>query len=173
VKLTVGLGNPGAKYAKTRHNVGFMAIDKLAKDLKLSFKLNRSLKTELAQNDEFILMKPQTFMNNSGVTVRAIIKKFNINLSDVLIIFDDLDMEIGKIRYRDTGSSGGHRGMQSIIDHLKTNNIKRLKIGIGRSQRISPDQYVTDNFTKEQLQQTKTALSVAIDEINNKFINKT
>lgn len=170
MKLIVGLGNPGTKYAKTRHNIGFMTIDKLAKDLAISFKLNKSLKTELAQNDEVILMKPQTFMNNSGVAVRTIIKKSNITLADILVIFDDLDMEVGKIRYRDTGSSGGHKGMQSIIDHLQTPDIKRLKIGIGRSENIPPDQYVTKNFTTEQFQQIKITLPEAIATINNKFL---
>lgn len=170
MKLIVGLGNPGTKYAKTRHNIGFMAVDKLAKDLALSFKLNRSLKAVLAQNDEIVLMKPQTFMNNSGVAVQRVIKKFNIALSNVLIIFDDLDMEVGKIRYRDTGSSGGHRGMQSIIEHLKTNDLKRLKIGIGRTNWITPDKYVTGNFTNKQFREIKTALQRAVDMINNKFL---
>lgn len=171
MKLIVGLGNPGIKYAKTRHNVGFMAVEQLAKTHQLAWKANRTLKSEVAMSNEAILLKPQTFMNNSGLAVKAAIKKFNIQPADILVIMDDLDMEAGKLRHRAEGSSGGHRGMQSIIDYLGTSEITRLKIGIGRSENIEPDKYVTSNFTGEQLKQIKTALTEAAVWINNQFLN--
>lgn len=170
MKLIIGLGNPGTKYAKTRHNIGFMAVDQLAKTQKLAWKAKRALKSELAMGNEAILLKPQTFMNNSGLAVKAAVKKFNLQPADILIVMDDLDMEAGKLRHRAEGSSGGHRGVQSIIDYLGTSEIKRLKIGIGRSENIEPDKYVLSNFTGEQLKQIKTALTEAAAWINNQFL---
>ncbi|MFH0912602.1 MAG: aminoacyl-tRNA hydrolase [Patescibacteria group bacterium] len=170
MKLIVGLGNPGTKYAKTRHNIGFVAVDELAKKMKLEFSFSKNHNTIYAKTEGLELIKPQTFMNNSGVAVRAIAKKHQILPQDILIVMDDLDMEVGKIRYRDEGSSGGHRGLQSIIDHLGTSEIPRLKIGIGRPIAVEPDQYVLNKFTPEQSSKIKTALPAAIELINGKFL---
>lgn len=165
MKLIVGLGNPGNKYKTTRHNIGFMVVNKLAQELHLSMRFDKKAHAIIGLSDDIILMQPQTFMNNSGLAVKAIIKKHNINIKDILIVFDDIDMEIGKIRFRNQGSSGGHKGMQSIMNYLQTEEMPRLKIGIGRSPTTEPDQYVTSNFTTKQLLEIKEALSQAMKSI--------
>lgn len=170
MKLVVGLGNPGKRYERTRHNVGFMVADALAKDLRLELKANREHKVVFAKNELVELIKPQAFMNNSGLVVRAIAKKHRIQPADILIVLDDMDMELGKLRYREIGSSGGHKGMQSVISQMKTNIIPRLKIGIGRSDSIEPDAYVTSNFSTRELSIVKKTLPIAVRTIREKFL---
>lgn len=167
MKLIVGLGNPGNKYKTTRHNVGFMVVDKLAQELRLNMRHNQKAHAVMGLSNDIILMQPQTFMNNSGLAVKTVIKKYNIK--DILVVLDDIDMEIGKIRFRNQGSSGGHKGMQSIIDYLQTEAIPRIKIGIGRSLAMEPDQYVTSNFTIKQLPEIKKALSQVVELIKEKL----
>jgi len=170
MKLVVGLGNPGKRYERTRHNVGFMVVDALAKDLGLELKANREHKVVFAKNELAELIKPQAFMNNSGLVTRAIAKKHRIQPADILIVLDDIDMELGKLRYREIGSSGGHKGMQSVINQMKTNIIPRLKIGIGRSDSIEPDKYVTSNFSTRELSAIKKTLPIAVRTIKEKFL---
>ncbi|MFA5270703.1 MAG: aminoacyl-tRNA hydrolase [Patescibacteria group bacterium] len=170
MKLVVGLGNPGKKYERTRHNVGFMVLDALAKDLRVVLKKNLHFQAVEGVVDKIALAKPQTFMNNSGISVRAIAKKYRVKPEDILIVSDDLDMEIGKLRYREIGSSGGHKGLQSVIDNLKTNIFPRLKIGISRSDKLEPNEYVTSNFTNTQLAEVKRVLPVAVRTIKEKFL---
>lgn len=170
MKLIVGLGNPGEKYKNTRHNVGFMVLDRLAKDLGIKFKENKKRKVIFAKTDMIELIKPQTFMNNSGISLLAIIKKHNIALTDILVVLDDIDMELGKIRFRDSGSSGGHKGMQSIMDYLGTDKINRIKIGIGRSKTVEPNVYVTSPFTSTELAQIKKTMPDITQLIKEKFI---
>ena len=170
MKLIIGLGNPGKKYEHARHNVGFMVLDSLAKDLGIKFKENKARKVVFSKTDTVELLKPQTFMNNSGIPLLAIAKKHNIAPANILVISDDIDMELGKLRYREDGSSGGHKGMQSIINHLKTNKIARIKIGIGRSHISEPDEYVISKFTHQELSQIKKAIPQAIQLIKEKFL---
>ena len=170
MKLIVGLGNPGKKYAKTRHNIGFMAVDALAKDFGLSWRENTKLKSAVAKNHEIILIKPQTFMNNSGLAIKLAKSKFTVLPNNILVVMDDLDMAIGKIRYREEGSSGGHQGMQSIINYLGTDQIPRIKIGIGRSPEKEPDEYVTTNLSLPQLKTIQAAIPAVLELIQNKFI---
>ncbi len=170
MKLIVGLGNPGKKYEHSRHNVGLMVIDRLVKDLGIKFKENKARKVVFSKTDTVELLKPQTFMNNSGIPLLAIAKKHNVAPTNILVISDDIDMELGKLRYREAGSSGGHKGMQSIINHLKTNKIARIKIGIGRSHISEPDEYVTSKFTHQELSQIKKAIPQAIQLIKEKFL---
>jgi len=170
MKLVIGLGNPGKKYEHTRHNVGFMVLDSLAKDLGIRLKENKTRKIVSGKTDTIELIKPQTFMNNSGVILSAIIRKQNIALANILIISDDIDMELGKLRYREDGSSGGHKGMQSIINHLKTDKIARIKIGIGRSHTLEPDEYVTSKFTHQELSQIEKVIPQTIQLIKEKFL---
>lgn len=170
MKLVVGLGNPGRRYERTRHNVGFMVLDSLAKDLGIKFKENKARKVIFSKTDAIELLKPQTFMNNSGVALPAIAQKHNVAPADILIISDDIDMELGKLRYREDGSSGGHRGLQSIIDHLGTDKFPRLKIGIGRPDNLEPDEYVTSNFSITQLKEIKKSLPQAVALIKTKFL---
>lgn len=170
MKLIVGLGNPGAKYKITRHNVGFMLADILAKDLDLDWHRTKALKSEVAVLDKnLIIAKPQTLMNNSGLAVGLLVRKYHLTPADILVVYDDIDMELGKLRWRSSGSSGGHHGMQSIINVLGTNEIARLKIGIGRSDYVSPDKYVLGKFSSEELAQIKINLKAAIKLIKTKL----
>ena len=131
----IGLGNPGKKYSKSRHNIGFLLLENFSKKYNSNFILKDKLKSSYSQfqiNDStFKLFLPNTFMNNSGDAVRAIVDWYKINLDQILIIVDDKDLPLGKIRFRRKGSSGGHNGLKSIIEQLKTQNFKRIRIGIG------------------------------------------
>jgi len=147
-----------------------MVADVLAKELNLKFHTNKKYNVVFAKTELMELIKPQTFMNNSGVAVRMIAKKHRIPSQHILIVIDDLDMEPGKLRYRSEGSSGGHQGLQSIIDQLGTLEIPRLKIGIGRSENIEPDKYVLGKFTVDQLKYIKTAIPEAVALIKNQFL---
>jgi len=131
----IGLGNPGKKYSKTRHNIGFLLLENLSKKYSSNFLLNEKLKSACSEfkiNDStYRLFLPNTYMNNSGDAVQAIINWYKIDLDQVFIVVDDKDLPLGKIRFRKKGSSGGHNGLKSIIEQLHTNNFKRIRIGIG------------------------------------------
>jgi PTH1 family peptidyl-tRNA hydrolase len=141
MKIIVGLGNPGKEYTGTRHNVGFAFIDELTKHPRLnsaggelSFTVNKKFQAEIAETqiagDKYILVKPQTFMNLSGKSLRAILDFYKAGISDILVVSDDLDLPLGMTRVRLTGSSGGHRGIESIISEVGTKDFARLRIGI-------------------------------------------
>jgi PTH1 family peptidyl-tRNA hydrolase len=152
--LIVGLGNPGRQYAKTRHNIGFLCVDALAKHWGLTFSRHRA-RSEVAEGEacgrRIILAKPQTYMNNSGVAVRDLLKMSNLSPSDLLVIADDLDLPFGRLRLREKGSSGGQRGIQSIIDQLGTDQFARLRVGIGRPPPdVDPVDYVLTTFTASE-----------------------
>jgi peptidyl-tRNA hydrolase, PTH1 family len=137
-QLIVGLGNPGTKYAQTRHNVGFDLLDILAKRWQVNFSERKQFQGIYGEgfgshNAKIRLLKPQTFMNLSGQSVRATIDWFKLAPESVLVVYDDLDLPLGKIRLRLSGSAGGHNGMKSIISHLGTQNFPRVRIGIGKS----------------------------------------
>jgi peptidyl-tRNA hydrolase, PTH1 family len=137
-QLIVGLGNPGTKYAQTRHNVGFDLLDSLAKSWQISLADRKQFQGIYGEgfgsnNAKVRLLKPQTFMNLSGQSVRAAIDWFKLPPESVLVVYDDLDLPLGKIRLRLSGSAGGHNGMKSIIAHLGTQNFPRVRIGIGKS----------------------------------------
>ncbi len=156
MKLIVGLGNPGKEYDNTRHNVGFMIVDEYAYNNSLSFKLKfNGLYSEFVLNNEkILLLKPQTYMNLSGDTVRDFKNYFNIESSDILVIYDDVNFELGKLKLKKNGSSGGHNGIKNILQNLKTEEIKRLKIGISKKQKRLKN-YVLGKFTifeKKELQ---------------------
>lgn len=155
MKLIVGLGNPGKKYERTRHNTGFRALDVLAG--KIKWQDNKKFNTQLTEinfaDNKILLAKPQTFMNKSGLAVRQLVDFYHLDIKDVLIIYDDLDLLIGQTRLKKSGSSGGHNGMASVIENLGTNEINRLKIGIAEKttgkQTVSAEQYVLKPFTRE------------------------
>ncbi|MDD2469680.1 MAG: aminoacyl-tRNA hydrolase [Bacilli bacterium] len=153
MKLIVGLGNPGKEYQHTRHNVGFMVIDALAN--KLGVKLDKRKKGGLycqtiIDEEKVILLKPQRFVNLSGEVILEIIKYFKIDTNDVLIVSDDLDMLVGTLKLKAKGSSGGHKGLDNIELCLKTNEYKRLKIGISNNREVDTKDYVLGNFSKEE-----------------------
>ena len=153
-KLVVGLGNPGSKYHETRHNIGFMAIDLMAKKLGLTFSEEKTFKAEVASTflngEKVYFVKPTTFMNESGKAVHALLTYYGLDIEDLLIIYDDLDMEVGKIRLRAKGSAGGHNGIKSIIQHIGTQVFNRVKIGIGRPKNgMSVVHHVLSTFNKD------------------------
>ena len=131
-KLLVGLGNPGDKYFETKHNVGFMLIDQLAKKQNVTFTHDKIFQAELASfflnGEKIYLVKPTTFMNESGKAVHALLTYYGLDIEDLLVIYDDLDMEVGKIRLRAKGSAGGHNGIKSIIQHIGTQAFNRVKM---------------------------------------------
>ena len=131
----IGLGNPGKKYSKSRHNLGFLLLQNLSKKYNSNFLLKDKLKSYCSEfkidNSTYRLFLPNTFMNSSGDAVRAIVDWFKINLDQIIVIVDDKDLPIGKIRFRKKGSSGGHIGLKSIIEKLQTDNFNRIRIGIG------------------------------------------
>ena len=165
MKLIVGLGNIGEKYCFTRHNAGFMVLDKLALDKGFSFREESKLKCFLAKSGDIIYIKPTTFMNLSGEAVRAVMDYYKIDVKDLLIIYDDIALDLGRMRFRANGSDGGHNGIKSIIKHVGTKEFDRLKIGIGPQPNIPSENYVLQNFPKEQLEELKEVLKMADEAI--------
>ncbi len=142
----IGLGNPGKKYSKSRHNIGFLILENLSRKYNSNFLLKDKLKSSCSEfkinNSTYRLFLPNTFMNNSGDAVRAIVDWYKINLEQIFIIVDDKDLPLGKIRFRKKGSSGGHNGLKSIIEKLQTHEFNRIRIGIGSP----PSNNVIKNF---------------------------
>ena len=175
MKLIAGLGNIGAKYTFTRHNAGFMLIDSIAINAGLDLKENSRLKCFMTKfsngGEDYLLIKPTTFMNLSGEAVRAVADYYKIDVKDILIVFDDLSLELGKIRFRPNGSDGGHNGIKSVIQHLGTKDVARLKIGIGPQPTIPSEVFVLQNFSKEELDKLKETLIIAKEGIACYFTN--
>lgn len=175
MKLVTGLGNIGDKYSFTRHNTGFMVLDRWAVKEGLSFKSDSKLKAMITRlkinGEDVIFAKPTTFMNLSGEAVRAIVDYYKINIEDILIIYDDLSLDLGKIRYRANGSDGGHNGIKSIIQHLGTKNFARLKVGIGPQPNIPSENFVLQNFPKSDLDTLKEVLDKCITSVEFYFDN--
>ena len=173
-KLVVGLGNPGSKYRETRHNVGFMAIDLMAKELGLTFSEERTFKAEVASTflngEKVYFVKPTTFMNLSGLAVRALLAYYNIPMEDFIVIYDDLDMEVGKLRFRQKGSAGGHNGIKSIISSLGTQSFPRLKVGIGSVKKDEVIDYVLGKFSKKEMEILDNEFSI-FRKIIESFVN--
>ena len=149
--MIVGLGNPGKNYELTRHNVGFMVLDQLAKENCVSFKKERyncESATYLRGDDKVILIKPMEYMNLSGQSISKISKYYKINTSDILIIHDDMDIPFGTYKIKPKGNSGGHNGIKSVIENLGNNEFKRVKIGIGNKSSIEAKDYVLGKFSE-------------------------
>ncbi|MBI5026158.1 MAG: aminoacyl-tRNA hydrolase [Nitrospirae bacterium] len=164
----VGLGNPGRKYSRTRHNIGFMVIEALASKYRIPLKgraENYIYGKGSIEDVEAILIEPVTFMNKSGIAVKALLKTYGLAEKNLIIIHDDIDMEPGRLRVRAKGSSGGHRGVQSIIDIIGTKNFIRLKIGIGRSSEIPPEEFVLEPFKAEEKEIIKESIERVVDAI--------
>ena len=161
MKLVVGLGNPEKKYEFTRHNCGFRAIDYYASKNNLTFKskFNGLYAETIVNNIKLILLKPQTYMNLSGESVIKFVNYYNINIEDILVIYDDVDFEVGKFKLRRGGSSGGHNGINNIIDLLKTQNISRLRMGISKNN-IPLMDYVLGKFSSEENEKIESILPV-------------
>lgn len=152
--IIVGLGNPGKKYDATRHNVGFEAIDFLARKHKIDIKRlkHKALCGEgHIGRHKVMLVKPQTFMNLSGQTVLDIINFYKIDSKNIIVVYDDVDIDAGSIRIREKGSAGSHNGMKSIIHQIQTDNFPRVRIGIGKPEFGDLADYVLSRFSKEEL----------------------
>lgn len=166
MKLVTGLGNIGDKYCFTRHNAGFMVLDKWALQNDLTFREDKKLKCYMAKfrfaNEDIILAKPTTFMNLSGEAVSLLINYYKIDVKDVLIIYDDIALDLGRLRFRANGSDGGHNGIKSIIKHLGTKDFTRLKFGIGPQPSIPSESFVLQNFSKEQMGLLSETLKQAV-----------
>ena len=183
MKLIVGLGNPGKKYDKTRHNMGFMAIDLLADQAKIDVDkevFHALMGRGVIFNEDVILFKPQTFMNLSGTAVQEVAHYFKIDLEDIIVVYDDMALAPGTIRLRKEGSSGGHKGMQNIIDCLSTEQIKRIRIGIGEpgewdnvdyvlSKPLSDEMPLIEEAIENAVGALKEALKSDFDRAMNKF----
>jgi len=156
----IGLGNPGKKYSKSRHNIGFLLLENLSKKYNSNFLIKEKLKSSCSEfkinNFTYRLFLPNTYMNSSGDAVRAIVDWYKINLDKIFIIVDDKDLPLGKIRFRKKGSSGGHNGLKSIIEKLQTHNFNRIRIGIGSPPSIegkksfSTISHVLGNISEEE-----------------------
>lgn len=169
MKVIVGLGNPGMKYALTKHNVGFWVIDQLSEKWMIPLSTEK-WKAEIGEGnvngEKVILVKPLTYMNLSGESVRLICDFFKLSIDDLLIVYDDLDLPVGKIRLRLKGGSGGHNGMKSIIGQLGTEQFKRVKVGIGRPKgRIPVVDHVLTPFPKDERIEVEAAVDRSVEAI--------
>lgn len=173
MKLIVGLGNPGNEYKNTRHNIGFICLDHylISNNLdEMKEKFNGLyLKTTINQ-ESVIFLKPLSYMNLSGTVVRKFVDYFQVSTEDILVIQDDIDMPIGKIKLKEKSSCGGHNGVRNIIDELKTENIKRIKIGISKKDNIEIKNYVLGKFTQDELAIINNLCNIT-DNIINDYLN--
>lgn len=167
MRLIVGLGNPGKEYDNTRHNIGFMFLDNYLKSKGISAKWIKKFDGMLLEtfinNEKIIFLKPQTYMNLSGISVRKVIDYYNIELDNLLVISDDLDLLIGNYKLKQNGSSGGHNGIKDIHEKLSSTDIKRLKIGVSNNKSIDTKEYVLGKFSNED----KNILDKLFIELNN------
>ena len=165
MKLIVGLGNPGKKYEGTRHNMGFMAIDLLSDQAEIDVDkevFHGLMGRGKIYNEDVILFKPTTFMNLSGTAVQEVVHYFKIALEDIVVIYDDMAIPIGSIRLRKEGSSGGHKGMQNIIDCLSSDQIKRIRVGIGEPGEWDTIDYVLSKPLKDDMPLIEEAIANAV-----------
>jgi len=171
LKLILCTGNVGDKYSFNRHNAGFMIADLFAEKEGFSFKLETKLKAFIAKFGDFIIAKPTTFMNLSGEALSLIMNYYKISAEDILIVYDDLAIDLGTLRFKASGSDGGHNGIKSIIQHLGTNKFARLKFGIGPQPNIPSEKFVLGNFSQEQMPVLKETLKTAVEAIQFYFEN--
>ena len=171
MKLILCTGNIGEKYAFNRHNVGFMVADLMGYEKSFDFRLESKLKCYLAKYQDFIVIKPTTYMNLSGEALSLVMNYYKIKPEDVLIVYDDLAIDLGTLRFKGSGSDGGHNGIKSIIQHIVTNKFARLKVGIGPQPPIPSENFVLGNFSKEQMPILKETLKTAVEAIEFYFKN--
>lgn len=165
--LVVGLGNPGSKYARTRHNIGFMVLDALAGNLGLTFKEKTDYRMcdGSMENERIIFMEPLTFMNRSGTAVKKVSGRYPVPPERIIVVHDDLDLPAGRLKIRKRGSSGGHKGIDSIIEHLGTRDFIRVKIGIGRDPLVPAEVFVLSKFRRDEAPLIKDAIQRAAEAI--------
>ena len=180
--LIVGLGNPGSQYEDTRHNIGFKVVDNIAKEYNIEVnrqKFKGICGEGFINGEKVILLKPTTYMNLSGESIREVVDFYKLSNEDVLVIYDDISLDVGRLRIRDKGSAGGHNGIKSIITHLGTDVFPRIKVGVGQPN-VDLVNYVLGKFTKEEMEvlsesieaSTKATKEIISDDIKtamNKF----
>lgn len=169
MKLIVGLGNPGKQYTHTKHNIGFAVLDSYAEANKIKYKKSIRFTSEISKTDKAIFLKPKTYMNNSGLSVKKVAEYYHIDSQDILVIFDDLNLPFNKLRLRPNGSAGGHNGIKSMISHLKTEDFKRLRVGIGRNQNHEMKDDVLSPFSKSELRELEDT-KILINDIIDLFV---
>ena len=165
IRLVVGLGNPGVEYDRTRHNVGFDVVDFLAAEWRLSWQRSKSWRALWAKGPGAILLKPTSYMNRSGEPITAVANFYKIAPSEILVVLDDLALELGRLRIRPDGSSGGHNGLESIITSFSTEEIPRLRIGIGAAPSQGAVDYVLGRFFEEEQPVVKKTIARAADAV--------
>lgn len=186
--VMIGLGNPGKHYAGTRHNLGFMVLEEMARELRLKFKEDKYLAGLIAKEKiecrEVDLFLPQTFMNESGWAIRRYLDYFKMKPSQMIVVYDDADMKFGRMRLRSQGSSGGHNGLKSISMHLGTNEFIRLKMGVGKSEFGQPlaeyvlsefnveEKVVLDQFVKSGAEVLKLLVTEPLEQVMNRVNTK-
>jgi PTH1 family peptidyl-tRNA hydrolase len=174
--LIVGLGNPGKKYDNTYHNIGFKVLDEYAKSkgVNISKKKEKALIFEgIIDGKKIILIKPQTFMNLSGKSVYALSKRFRVKPSHILVVFDDIDLELGSVRFRQEGSGGTHNGMKDVVKFLNTNKVPRIKMGVGNDPKGKQTlaDYVLSNISKQKLEILEESVNTAVELIDEFIAN--
>lgn len=170
MKVIVGLGNPGRDYEKTRHNIGFLVLDELAGRLGLSFRRSWRFRARIAKGtlggDAVWLVKPQTFMNRSGLAVGPILRKAGGSVEDLLVVFDDTALDRGQLRIRAQGSAGGHNGVQSVMNALEDNAFGRIRVGIGpKPDKLPLSDYVLGPFSADEQDRLQSTIQRAADAV--------
>lgn len=168
MNLIVGLGNPGKKYQETRHNIGFLIVDDFAREQMLSWRYNPDWIASYIKGDDFVVLKPGTFMNRSGVSVAGASKFFKIEKKDILVIHDELDLPFGKIRLSFDSISAGHKGIDSIIESISGVEFGRLRIGIGKpSKKGEAEKYVLQEFSAAEKKKLKDLVQISREAIKS------
>ncbi|MFA6527919.1 MAG: aminoacyl-tRNA hydrolase [Candidatus Gracilibacteria bacterium] len=173
MKILIGLGNPGQEYVKTRHNVGFMVMDLVMEEFGFdAFVLKSKLKAYISEGvvggERIVLVKPDTFMNKSGEAVNAVKSFYKVDFPDLLVCYDDYDLPVGEIRFRENGSAGTHNGMKSCVELLGTQDIPRLRIGINSGIQVEDlSSYVLGRFSVEDMEKIKPVLHAAVEKVKN------
>jgi len=172
MKLIIGLGNPGSKYEKTRHNIGFMVLDAIASELSTSFSSKSDLHAEVAElnldGDKLILAKPTTFMNKSGDALQALSTKYKVESDNIWIVFDDATLDLGTLRIRQEGSAGGHNGVKSIIDAIESETFWRFKVGVDSpTENIPLEDWVLSKFGSDQIELLERMVELTKENILN------
>ncbi|PWF99301.1 aminoacyl-tRNA hydrolase [Levilactobacillus bambusae] len=171
MKMIVGLGNIGPQYHGTRHNTGFIVVEEFAKEhgIKLDTrKMEAHYGTGMVEGEKVMVVEPTTFMNESGRAVHPLMEYFNVDIDDLIIVYDDMDLPVGRVRLRDKGSAGGHNGIKSLISHLSTKEFNRIKVGTGRPKNHqSVVDYVLSKFSPDDIPDFQAASQQAVHALNN------
>ncbi|WP_448522878.1 aminoacyl-tRNA hydrolase [Pseudothermotoga sp.] len=162
----IGLGNPGPRYASNRHNVGFMFLDRYVQRMVCGSNFFREISYELLECGEVRLVRPLTYMNVSGLAVGTLVAKYGVSVDDIIVVYDDVDLPLGKIRIRRKGSAGGHNGLKSIIENLKTDRFVRVRIGVGpKPEGVDLAQFVLSDFSIQERFVLDKVLDVAVQAV--------